>query len=64
MHKLGQFLPDVFIVDNNTVTLGSVDIIAITAAENTHIHGLASALTINFSTAVSASGSRKIVIRR
>jgi len=38
-----------FIVDNNTVTFGSVAIIAITA-ENTHIHHLASALTINFST--------------
>jgi len=43
-----QCLSDVFIVDNNTVTLRSVDINAITT-ENNHIHGLASVLTINFS---------------
>jgi len=49
MHRFRQFLSDVFIIDNNTVILHSVDIIAITA-ENNHIHGLASVLAINFST--------------
>jgi len=47
-YRFRQFLSDVFIIDNNTVTLHSVDIIA-TTAENNHIHGLASVLTINFS---------------
>jgi len=41
-------LSDVCIVDNNTCGIGFVDIIAITT-ENTHIHGLASALTIDLS---------------
>jgi len=48
MHRFRQFLSDVFIVDNNMCDIAFVDIMAITA-ENTHIHSLASAFTINFS---------------